>query len=412
MASAAQRRIKSISYAKYGYIFILPFFLVYFFFQFYPLINTFVLGFHGNESEKDKFVGLENYKAILIASDYDPLIVAGTKSADSMIKIDEAWLKDSDPAVKEELLSKGSISFGDLKKNYKTEYKALRKYHQDAAGPAEQHNDFIQSFKNTLILWFGNFIPQIILSLSLAVWFTDAMLKIPGKGFFKVVMYMPNIITAASVAVLFLSLCQQSKNGALQQILHSFGVVKDIEIESKANFIPFVKGKWEPRFVIMFIQTWMWFGNTMIMLMSGIMGINPSLFEAASIDGASSGQVFRKITLPLLSPIMVYTLVTSMIGGLQMFDIPYLYHDRGAAFNPNVRTVAVYIYDKFHNRQGTYSYGYSGAASVCLFFVTLALGSIAFYLNRDKDEIAKKKQRKKLAQQAKVKNKQFGGLGI
>ena len=61
MASAAQRRIKSISYAKYGYIFILPFFLVYFFFQFYPLINTFVLSFKGNDSEGDKFVGLDNY---------------------------------------------------------------------------------------------------------------------------------------------------------------------------------------------------------------------------------------------------------------------------------------------------------------------------------------------------------------
>ena len=100
----------------------------------------------------------------------------------------------------------------------------------------------------------------------------------------------------------------------------------------------------------MFIQTWMWFGNTMIMLMSGIMGINPSLFEAASIDGASSGQVFRKITLPLLSPIMVYTLVTSMIGGLQMFDIPYLYH-KGTSINTDLETVAVFIYRNFHTGQ-------------------------------------------------------------
>ena len=191
------------------------------------------------------------------------------------------------------------------------------------------------------------------------------------------------------------------------------GVVKDIESTSSSDFVKFVSGKWEPRFVVMFIQTWMWFGNTMIMLMSGIMGINPSLFEAASIDGASSGQVFRKITLPLLSPIMVYTLVTSMIGGLQMFDIPYLYHKGTYDINQNLRTVAVYIYERFHvSGTKSYSYGYSGAASVVLFIVTVALGSITFYMNRDTDAIAKKKQRKKLEQQAKVQNKQFGGLGI
>ena len=65
MASGAQRRIKSISYAKYGYMFILPFFLVYFFFQLWPLINTFILSFHGNGKSVEDWVGLQNYKDIL-----------------------------------------------------------------------------------------------------------------------------------------------------------------------------------------------------------------------------------------------------------------------------------------------------------------------------------------------------------
>ena len=294
MASAAQKRIKSISYAKYGYIFILPFFLVYFFFQLWPLVNTFVLSFKGNDTTVEEFVGFDNYKTILFDTDVDMDVVKGTSPKLANMSADEK--------------------------------KEARKAEQAKVGQKAQHDTFVKSFGNTLILWIGNFIPQIILSLSLAVWFTDAKLKIPGKGFFKVVMYMPNIITAASVAVLFLSLCSESKYGALNQILHSVGIVDDITSTNSNDFVKFISGKWEPRIVVMFIQTWMWFGNTMIMLMSGIMGINPSLFEAASIDGASSGQVFRKITLPLLSPIMVYTLVTSMIGGLQMFDIPYLFH--------------------------------------------------------------------------------------
>jgi multiple sugar transport system permease protein len=98
-----------------------------------------------------------------------------------------------------------------------------------------------------------------------------------------------------------------------------------------------------------------------------------------------------------------------MIGGLQMFDIPYLYH-KGTETNENIETIAVFIYDRFHSLQP--NYGYSGAASVLLFIITLILGSITFYLNRDTDEIAKKKQRKKLIKQAKAQNKQFGGLSI
>lgn len=352
MASAAQRRIKSISYAKYGYFFILPFFIVYFFFQLWPLINTFILSFHGNGKEGlDAFVGLDNYKNILIGSD---------NRAIKMV-----------------------------------------------------HERFVQSLINTIILWIGNFVPQIILSLSLAVWFTDAKLKIPGKGFFKIIMYLPNIITAASVAVLFLQLCGEAENvpGSINLILGKIGVIDHDVASGKYDTVKFITSTWGSRGVVMFIQTWMWFGNTMIMLMSGIMGINPSLFEAASIDGASSGQVFRKITLPLLSPIMAYTLVTSMIGGLQMFDIPYLYHKDPNNVNNDLKTVAVYIYEYFHDQMDP-KMGYAGAASVVLFFITLVLGCIAFYITRDKDEIAKKKQRKKNAQQLKRENKQFGGLTI
>ena len=226
-------------------------------------------------------------------------------------------------------------------------------------------------------------------------------------------MYLPNIITAASVAVLFLQLCGEADNvpGSLNLLLNKMGIVSQDAASGKYDTIKFITGEWQSRGVVMFIQTWMWFGNTMIMLMSGIQGINPSLFEAASIDGATSGQVFRKITFPLLSPIMAYTLVTSMIGGLQMFDIPYLYHKDPNHTSENLKTVAVYIYEYFYDQTDP-KLGFAGTASVLLFLVTLILGCIAFYLTRDKDAIAKKKQRKKIAKQNKRESKQFGGLTI
>ena len=320
MASAAQRRIKSISYAKYGYMFIAPFFLVYCFFQIWPLIQTFILSFQGNGADAGTFVGFDNYATILFGSG-------------------------------------------------------------------------------------GNFIPQILLSLLLAVWFTDSKLHIPGVGFFKVVMYLPNIITAVSVAALFMRFISNSQLSAVNTLLMLNG---GDPVSFEASTV------WSPG-IVMFIQTWLWFGNTMIMMMSGIMGINPSLFEAAAIDGASSGQVLRKVTLPLLRPMVVYTLITSMIGGLQMFDIPYLYHTGAGKINANLRTVAVFVYEQFRTGAKVHQpdYGIAGAASVILFIITAALGILVFRMNRDEDEHRKKKERKALVKEYKKQQKlaKNGGLG-
>lgn len=334
MQSLQPQRRKSISYAKYGYLFILPFFLVYFFFMLYPLINTFVLSFFGNgNANADSMVGLQNFQYIL---------VGGSRPA-----------------------------------------KAI-------------HDQFVNAMKNTVILWFGNFIPQIILSLLLAVWFTDAKLKIKGQGFFKVVMYMPNIITATSVCALFLALFGNTQYGAINSTLLKVGIISDA--------IPFVTGETSSRVIVMFIQTWMWFGNTMILLMSGIMGINPSLFEAASIDGATSTQTFFRITLPVLRPIFIYVLITSMIGGLQMFDIPYLFHEDPRTIRPSLETVAVFIYKNFHASDP--NYGYSAAASVILFFITSLLGSVTFAMNSSSVD----KKMKKINRQVEKTRKQLGGF--
>ncbi len=339
MKSSAQNRIRSISYAKYGYMFILPFFIVYFVFQLVPLFNTFKLSLEGNGNAMGDYVGFQNFQDLL------------TGVGDRSVKA--------------------------------------------------QHDNLFRVFSNTLILWFGNFIPQLGISLLLAVWFTDLNLKIKGKTFFKIVMYLPNIITAASVAALFLMLFARHKYGPINDALINLGIVDE------AKPVDFVRKEWISRVVIMFIQTWMWFGNTMIMLMAAIMGISPSLFEAADIDGANSRQIFTKVTLPLLRPMVVYTMVTSMIGGLQMWDIPYLYKE-GTTFNRYTETIAVYIYNHFHGDHP--NYGYSAAASVLLFIVTALLGSICFGMNRDKDELRKKKQIKEAKKQAKMKNKTlFGG---
>ncbi len=323
MGKAAPRRRKVVSYAKYGYIFILPFFLAYAFFMIYPLINTFILSLKGNGDAANEFVGLQNYQFLLFGEE-------GEFSAGRVIQ-----------------------------------------------------EDFFRSMGNTLILWVGNFAIQIVLSLLLAVWFSDVRVKIKGTGFFKVVMYMPNIITAASVAGMFLMLFGNSKYGAINSLFLNWGWFTDA--------FPFINNVTSSRILVMFIQSWMWFGNTTLLLMSGIFGIDPSIYEAANIDGSSGANTFFKITMPILKPIFIYVFITSMIGGLQMFDIPYLLHE-GAITRPSLETGAVFIYKYFH--QLNPNYGYSAAASVILFIITGALGLLIYKFNTDSTAPVKKKKAK------------------
>jgi multiple sugar transport system permease protein len=137
--------------------------------------------------------------------------------------------------------------------------------------------------------------------------------------------------------------------------------------------------------LIAFMQFWMWYGNTMIILIAGILGINPSLYEAAMVDGASGTQNFFYITLPLLKPILQFTLVTSAIGGLQMYDIPALFNVSGTG--EALPAYASQTITMFIRKLGFVSkdYGKSAAASMILFVVTLAISMIFFALTKERE---------------------------
>ena len=230
----------------------------------------------------------------------------------------------------------------------------------------------------TIVLWLCNFIPQILLSLLLAAWFTDFHNKLKFEGAYKVIMYLPNIITAASLAFLFYALF--GVNGTMTAIFKGMGMN-----------IPqggLLDHGWYSLFIVAFIQFWMWYGNTMIVLIAGIMGISPSLYEAAMVDGATGRQQFFKITLPLLKPILQFTLVTSAIGGLQMYDIPQLFNDGGPVVNFGGKkidstTTIVMLIKKFLSGTAMDT-GRAASYAVILFFITLAISMIFYIATADK----------------------------
>ena len=121
----------------------------------------------------------------------------------------------------------------------------------------------------------------------------------------------------------------------------------------------------------------------MLIFISGILGINPEIFEAADVDGANRLQTFFMITLPNIKTILLFTLVTSLIGGLNMFDIPKLFM-LGGPDNATL-TTSVFIYNQAFS--GSYLYNKAAAASMIMFAIIMALSAVLFYLlKEDKEE--------------------------
>ena len=202
------KKNKSFSYAKYGYLFSIPFVVVYAIFSLYPTLNTAILGF----TDAKGMTGLTQW-------------------------------------------------------NFLPKEKFFNNFIQLFKNPM-----FMMSFKNTLILWVVNFIPQILLALLLTAWFTSRRNELRAQGLFKVIFYMPNIITAASIAILFNKLFAYPV-GPVNSLLQNLHI-----IDEPINFVNKVG---TTRGIISFIQFWMWYGYTMIILISGVLGINPDLYEAA-----------------------------------------------------------------------------------------------------------------------------------
>lgn len=324
MQKTTKAKRRTVEYGRYGIYFIIPFFVIFLIFQLWPLIYTIGLGF------------CENY-------------------TDSMFNQEVGPTFNGLANLKEVLISKSGVWF---------------------------QTDTCKSIGTTLIMWIMGFIPQIAFALLLAVWFTDTKVKLKAQGAYKVMIFMPNIITTATVTVLFYSLFNYP-NGPINQILMQIGWID--------TALDFLRTKWLTRGVISFINFWMWYGNTMIILTAGVLGISPSLFEAARVDGASGRQIFGKITLPLLRPIMLFSLVNSAIGGLQMFDIPKLFTNSGNG-DPDFTTRTITMYMRQMAFTGARQMGKAAAASIVLFAVTLFFSLTLFYIMRDKDAIKEKKE--------------------
>lgn len=314
MKSSLRGKMTSkVDYSRYGYIFILPFIIVFLVFNVYPILFSFEISFTDlkNWNTEYSFVGLYNYAKVL-----------------SMPR-------------------------------------------------------FWQAMGNTAILFFMFFIPQIALSMLLAYWFSTPSLKIKGQSFFKVSMYLPSIITGVSIGLLY-NLFFEYPRGPINQLLQLIGV--------NSTPIEFFQETTPARIITSYVQCWVGYGPMMIMFIGAILGINPELFEAGCIDGCTNRQMFFRITLPLIRPILLYNMVCCVIGGLQLFDIPKLLTSGGP--RNTTMTMSMLIYNQAFS--GARSFNNAAAASYLLMLLIALISVGVFLLMRGKPDDMPTRRRRTL----------------
>ena len=244
---------------------------------------------------------------------------------------------------------------------------------------------FMRAVGNTWLIWLLNFIPQICFALLLSVIFTNARLNIKAVGIWRAIFFLPNLLMPAAVAALF------------NALFNYYGPVNQFMV--RAGFLPeamrYLENVSVTRGLVVFIQWWAWFGQTLIIVMAGMTSIPVHLYEAAMVDGASAWQMFRRITLPLLRPILIFVFVTSLVGGMQMFDIPFLLTDGRGSPSSSIQTNNILMYMKFSSSKG--HIGAASSVGIMIFLMTSICALGIFYFLRDKDLDTPKSAKKLLS---------------
>ncbi|MFH5187319.1 carbohydrate ABC transporter permease [Paenibacillus sp. TAB 01] len=219
--------------------------------------------------------------------------------------------------------------------------------------------DFWKSVGNTFAIWFLSTVPQLFLALVVAFLLNAAFVRF--KDFYRAVYFLPNITSIVAVAIIFGSFFG-SQFGLINGVLQALGLPR----------IEWINDPFWVKVAVSLMVIWRWTGYNAIIYLAGLQGIPHDLYEAATIDGASRKQQFFSITLPLLKPIILFTVILSTIGGMQLFTEPLILVGNTGGATKGGLTLVLYLYNQAFGNQ---LFGYASAIAWMLFII---IGAFSF----------------------------------
>jgi cellobiose transport system permease protein len=222
---------------------------------------------------------------------------------------------------------------------------------------------FWLSVRNTLIIWVMSTVPTLSLALVLAVLMHSALRL---KSFYRMAFFVPNITSTVAVAIFF---------GAL--FATNFGLANAFLEWLGLSQVAWLSNPWGMKVVIAVLTVWQWTGYNAIIYLAGLQTINSELYEQAKVDGAGPVQIFFRITLPLLRPIILFTVVISTVGGLQTFTEPAVLTTPSGGPGHGALTMVLYFYQEAFTHN---DYGYGAAIAVAVFLLVSIFTILNWFL--------------------------------
>lgn len=220
---------------------------------------------------------------------------------------------------------------------------------------------FKEAFLHTIVYVIGTVPLTLVCSLGLAILLNQ---KIFARNFFRTVAFFPYVASLVAVAAVWNMLFSPDK-GPVNQMLAAFGV---------ENLPRWAAGKNTAMLTVILFSVWKNMGYYMVIFLAGLQGVNPELYEAASLDGANKPQQFINVTLPQLAPTTFFVTIMVMIQSFKVFDQVYMITQGG----PGTSTL-VLVYQIYNEAfVGTPEYGYSSAISMVLFLLVLIVTIVQF----------------------------------
>jgi cellobiose transport system permease protein len=228
---------------------------------------------------------------------------------------------------------------------------------------------FWNAVGNTFIIWIISTVPMLFLALVIAFLLHQ---NIRFKSAYRLAFFIPNVTSMVAMAIVFGSVFSDS-----------FGLVNSALTALNAEPVAWLSSSWGIKITIAAIVIWRWTGYNAIIYLAGLQSIPTELYDAAKVDGANTWQIFSTITVPLLRPVILFTVITSTVGGLGLFTEPQILLGNSGGTDEAGMTIVLYQYNQAFTQ---FDFGYGSAIAWALFVIASVFAIINWRLVRERDD--------------------------